>query len=337
MATSTEKASAEELLRLNLDDPFWSDVEAPDHVRPWFELLRQGFPLWSFQADAYWGLHGSDLPATYPLAQMVESILRDEGLNDGHHYLEPLPATIDRRRQGLWLGRIQPMAYITAEEYWGRGTGFHRGACHFRPRSVASVPYQVAWGDEGPEGDYSPYDDVGEELVWLVEGLGRARNTKERKSAQKKLDRFLKQIAAKLGAGRPAAALTKKLALPLVRAGRDLLSLCWRVLPARPSEYTRMLLAEYGISDKEECDLWATRLALPVLSLPEIEGLLSQRETADGWSRAESRPTPRVFTIWVLARRVGMQARGLARKTLGSKAEQYFVGKSNPIDATGGQ
>ncbi len=327
---SLDTEAARALLAQVLRDPFGSGTAS------WLELLTQHFRLWCFERYAFLGRQTSELPTTHPLPLFVESILSDEGL-EPNQALDRLATTLDRRRLSLSYGDGNwPSTYAVVGE----------GPCKLH--MVVDLTCPTAEEEVYLEGDrldfvplyLEPYVTLGQTLVQVIEAREQARAVGEEealKEANESVDKFLRDISAKLGAGRPAAGLTKKLALPLVREGRDLLSLCWRVLPARPSEYTWMLLAEYGFSDKEECDLWATRLALPVLSLPEIEGLLSQRETADGWSRAESRPTPRLFTIWGLAHRVGMQARGLARKTLGSKAEQYFVGKTNPIDATGGQ
>ena len=104
-AYSPMETSASQLLAAAIADPFVWNLDESDAVRPWFEYAVAEFPLWTLQADAYLVLQPGDLPSTYPVGRLIESILQDEGITrqqrHGSVILDPLPATLDRRRHAL--------------------------------------------------------------------------------------------------------------------------------------------------------------------------------------------------------------------------------------------
>jgi hypothetical protein len=323
-----EKAKA--LLAKTLSDPFAYHPET--HVRDWFQFLVEQFPLWSFQPRAFAALHEKDRPVTYPLPLIIESILKDdledEGVaTDGPQALDPLSAAVDRRRCAIAEEDAHDSAILNREDDWQ----VRLAPGYTRLRFAADLAH--AEGDSNGREDFlSPYEDVGRELVRLIEAREAARGTQERQEAQKELDEFLDSIAVKVRKGRPAEGPSEEICKALVTEGRKLLTLCWDMLPAEISGTTKQVLAKEGVIGEDEIQLWATRLALPVLSRPEILALKVQHEEAANWKTALPRPTPRRLTIWILARRLRMKPVTLADKMLGSEAAEYFAGKPNPVD-----
>ena len=117
----------------------------------------------------------------------------------------------------------------------------------------------------------------------------------------------------------------------LRKQGKELLSLCWQRLQPKMTGRLDRILRDCGVTDFGEQKLWIARLALPVLSKPEIEALFREMERARKQYMSPPHPTPLRFTFWVLAHRLGHDAQSLARKAAATKTAEYFEGRVNPI------
>jgi hypothetical protein len=304
------------LLAQTLRDPL--AYHPATHVRAWLQLLSDRFPMLSFHPRAYRRLHKSELPTTYPLRVVIESILGDEGINPEGDVLDPVAALLDRRRSGLAAERI--------EVEIGEPVGGHT---RFLPSRVCDLVFDEAESEHGGGGVVSPYEELGRELVTYVEDLQFAPRKTERKAAKNALAKFMRAVGAALSTGKPVDGAPEAILKALLTETRDLGELCWEVLPGLAiSDRTNDIMSAYNVPDKEKA-LWSLRLALPVFSRRELAALLS---AIVPW--AVPTPTPRVFAIWLLAYRLGIGAPSLARKLLGSKAGASFRGRKNPIDGT---
>ena len=106
------------------------------------------------------------------------------------------------------------------------------------------------------------------------------------------------------------------------------------MFPVTVNVKTAELLASQG--EFKNHKLWCARLSLPILSAPEILALQSEvQKVSRRTPGSGAYPTSLRFTIWVVAHRLGLAASTTARKALHTSAPQYFVDRSNPIDAFG--
>ena len=320
------------LLEKALRQPF-----AHDAVDDWFRALMRCCPLWSFQAWAFAELQDSKLPTNYPLQMIIERICEDEGLPVGKRtILEPLEAALDHRRYDLAdSGRHGPPGKVLGESSLDPGTyeslPLPRRESSFNrlyPRPVDP------WHDPSRDPSHlGPDAEIGKQLRQLTTARNDAApGSSERAHAQEALDEFLESTGVAQSPGKPSRITDRQLA-ELVIQGRNLFETVWPALPAAVSQGALDVVASHGVKDGLERELWAMRLVLPVLSRPEISGLLDQIRQAATWSRAGPQPTARLFTIWALARRLRLEPTLIADRTLGSKAREYFVGKRNPIQA----
>lgn len=330
---SCRRESLTPLFERALREPF-----AHDAVDEWLRALMRCFPLWSFQAWAFAELQDSKLPTNYPLQLIIERICEDERLTVGQRLiLEPLEATLDHRRYKLAdSGRHGTPGKVPTK------SSLHPGTYESMPlprressfNRIYPLPVEP-WHD--PDQDPShlePDAEVGKQLRQLTMARNDAApGSSERAQAQEALDEFLASMGVPQGPGKPVRIAEAQLKA-LVAQGRDLFELCWPVLPAKVSQGALDIVAEHGVGDGQERELWATRLALPILSRRELEGLLAQIRQARTWSRTGPKPTARLFTVWPLARRLRLKPTFIADRTLGSKAREYFVGEPNPIQAS---
>jgi hypothetical protein len=209
---------------------------------------------------------------------------------------------------------------------------------------VTELPEEVLWDDEGPAGEQSPYDEVGRRLVELLDTRRYAKPGNEYRVASRFLNEFLTEIDVRHGKGTRQKGPPPNLVAALFAEGKQLLSLCWDIFPfsisRRSEEVLRQALGDAGDDTPvEELCLWSARLALPVLSCPEILALKSQREEARSMGKQGWRPTPRRFAVWVLARRLRLDAKTLARKVLNAAESVQFDPqlRPNPVDQFVGQ
>ena len=103
-------------------------------------------------------------------------------------------------------------------------------------------------------------------------------------------------------------------------------------MPPGISAKINKALSESGATDLGEQKLWAARLTLPILSEPEIRTLIDQAKLEKTWPPGSPRPTPLKVVIRILAHRLQVEPKSLARKVSGAGMADYFGGEKNPID-----
>ena len=253
----------------------------------------------------------------------MRSILADEGRKFGE-FVEPLPAALDQRRRAL-ASANEHTKWVSLEQY---SVGAY---ANFRPESVSDLT------DYEPETEYtiggyiSPYEDIGRELVPLVEDYQFAPDKNERARAEKELDEFFKRVGARLAPGRPSEGLPRELLNKIVAQGRSLVELCWNISSFEISGSASDIFYTHSVPDSER-HLWAARLALPVFSCAELQALQAESREAAAWTRGTGQhPTARRFIIWVLAHRLRADATTIARAALNTEDAEYFRDRSNPI------
>jgi hypothetical protein len=308
------------LFRQVLEDPF--GLKTRDHIDQWHYLLMSEFPLWPFQAWAYDAILRPRIPSNYPHQRMIDSIVADDGmaarglLPGKPKLLEPLELAVDNRRYAL-----------ASQGRYGPGTGkLSSSARQLLPLQAAQSQFNRLYPLAEPADDDAIYN-IGRKAIHQLEHWLANRG----KEAIAQRDRFWKDLAQELGIvikrGRPAA-LVGTLLQDLTNQGHQLMELCW-TSRSLVTQKTVKVLKDQGVTTEEEIELWAARLALPVLSLPEIESLREQpTKASDG-----RRPTPRRFAIWLLEHRLGIDATTIARQVSGPSYEVYFKNKNrkNPI------
>ena len=344
------------LLTRVLQDPL--GLDSAHHVREWMQSLKAHVPLWSFQAWAYKGLHRRAkaqalgkpawreksalswpyaLPTAYPLQVIVDAVVADEGLRDSQH-LTALEHCVDVRRTRLadWHALTSP-----SDPDWSpKRQPFPPEFTSFSAREKAlEIDAASEYDTADPSPYQSPYEGIGELFVKYVEDWIAARDKSERKKRRRKVNRLPNRVAAELG-----VVVKKKLPegprldvlQALVAQGKLLAEVCWDVFPVTVSEDTAAVFAEQGVRDSVEQQVWAVRLAFPVLSRREIEALKVYCASGASWRRGLGRhrkPTPRLFAVWILGRRLGLNARSLARKVLGGDAYTHFIARRDPFSA----
>lgn len=324
-----------EAFRRVLADPLGQ--EGYGVVADWHRVLMSDFPLWSFQAWAFADFQSTQLPANYPLQQMIGSIVSDEGIAPRgatagpSKRLNPLECAVDRRRYVLAdhgrTGPPGPIVSRTSKPY----EKLPLTGCPSKFNSV--YPLLLTPGDP----------DAVATIQQLARARDAAKNVTERKRADAELRALLKSMAAR-SPGKPSEMPNVAVLEALVDQGKRLLRLCWQEPPRTVTARTNMILFDHGVEDLGEQKLWIARLALPVFSKPEIQALFSERKRAYDLAAESSRrrtfgerrtltprPTALRFTFWVLAHRLGFGARALARKAAGGKTVEYLKGRRNPI------
>lgn len=305
-----------------LRDPFlWDGNPEPLFERPlsrWYEALIWHCPLLTLQAGAYHSTHLVFLPSTHPLDQFVASIIRDEGIpTEFDSFVDPLQANLDERRVALSEQRALCVATTHPETLKRRRSPLLKAGRDW--------PYRE---DE--------YLELGEQLVRHVDArLGAAKGTPEEEQAKAELKEFLEQIAARHRRGAPVVGVTKAAMKALYREVKAILEVLWPIQSWAPSARTRDLLAKSGAGDEAEQREWVLRLAVPVLSRAELLATLDQAAQERSWTKTGGRPTPRRFSVWILAHRLSIRPVSVADK-IGFGSDRYlFEGDppTNPIDA----
>lgn len=311
------------LLALTVRDPL-ADLSST-HVRGWLKFLVDRFGLWTLQSHAYAQFHRSILPSTYPLSRFVKSILADEGLDDEEPvFLESLLATLDRRRSGIAKGEATVAEWIDDDDEKPRKLApvYSR----FRPAAVTDLTYWEPDSEHSVGGIVSPYGEIERELLTHIDDQRFARDKPERARAKTAWHGFLEALMALLPAHRPGAMPPDPLMEALVQEGRELMQLCWDV-PVEISAATSEIFVAEGVQDEPEMIMWATRLALPIFSRPELLALKAHAAA----TQRSGRPTPQRFAIWVLAHRLQIPAHRIARRFVGRGESEHFK-VPNPIE-----
>lgn len=331
MASHPEPESLEELFPLVLRHPLVPPPqgdEDEDHferrqrLAAWFRTLRRECPLWCFDPWAYYNLQNSGAPTPYPLQVIINSILQDEGLDPStQEHLEPLAATVDRRRTRLAHDRI---AYTDRDHFDSTDRELHPGLTEFREAPELFHP--------GSESEYHfdlPHHEatwVGLEICSRIESRERARllgNADRAREIQEELEDYLQDLGALQSQGRPRSRPPDELIQSLVEQGRRLAEVVWGSWPVEVSDETRQLLERHDISTDEQW-LWVLNLVLPVFSRIELRGLADQIQTAANWGdRAGPRPTPRRTSIQIVGHRLDEAPSSVARIHAGGSGGAY--------------
>ena len=162
------------------------------------------------------------------------------------------------------------------------------------------------------------YEGIGRELVGRIESRDAMKlGTNEALEAQVAIDDYLREISALRRQGRPKGGTSDETLRALHEETTDLLVIIWSAIHSTPSEEARDLLSDHGITDPAEQDRWATRLALPMLSMCELAAIHRYVSGAKWF-------TPRRLSIFFLARRFELRALHVARRLVGSDEEEEF-------------
>ena len=319
--SETELHEGRALLGAAISDPFFllEDEERP--VQGWFSFLTDHFPLATFRRDAYLGLANPDLPTTYPLARILQSVLADEGWQGWDFHWEK-----DKTRWALEFNlnaRRKEFATTNSSLFFScRAKREEDGEWRFEEvhalHGLTEVEPIMDWDEDGPTGAYSPFEEIGRESVALIEDRdSKEAGTEEAKEAQRAIDRFHKLISARRGRGRPPTGTTDEIMGALYREGTDLLAIIQAGFAACPSDGTRKFLSAHGIDEDAEQEFWATHLALPMLSARELAALYQYTGRINWLS-------PRRVWILFLAHRFNLSGPQVARRVVGSDEEEEF-------------
>lgn len=313
------------------------------------DVLPGRFPLLSFQAVVYADLQEGELPITYPLRAIASSIREDDGISPEESvHLDPPLATLDRRR--AWLAGTSeevPWGVVSDEGEWidedDEGPRLRGGTVQFVGLPSLYDPDEQVGSHCVPAADNA--EEIGERLANLLDELETARGSGDedrKEEVEAELDRFLRSLGVRGGGnvpgyGRPREGPTPLLVQRLFEEVRLLFKLCWELWPFDPSERTRAVLAEHGI-EEEDCGLWATNLALPVLSTVEVRAVAEQIPIARGEEAGPTNPTPRRLAVWILSHRLSMAPTSLSAAIWprSGGATQEFDRQPNPLPLRSG-
>lgn len=288
----------------------------------WARHLRATYPLWSLQPRAYAALRSTDLPTTYPLRKIAQSIAIDEGLLDNpmRGMLTDkqcwLPMVLDSRRRGLSLDEIGSWISDSVEEVDGElrligsfGSSFPR---NLDGALLASYEDNTEYSDGGY---ISPYEEIGVELVRLIEERDAAAGSHERDVAQKQLDDFVRSLSVKVR-GAPTI-LRDEPAKTIFEEGCRLIAFCAEAFERDIvlGNTAEKVFEAHTIPTSDTLE-WAIRLVLPNLSQLELRALLHRVRA--GQHVAKGRDVfAREFTLQLISHRLRMAADAVARKVMG--------------------
>lgn len=289
----------------------------------WARHLRGTYPLWSLQPRAYAALRSTDLPTTYPLRKIARSIAVDEGLlgNPTRGMLTDkqcwLPMVLDSRRCGLSRDEVGSWISDSVEEAEGELRFIGSFGSSF-PRNLEG-PLLASYEDntEYSDGGYcSPYEDIGVELVTLVEERDAAApGTEERRSAQKALEDFVESLSISVR-GRPTV-LRDEAAKAIFDEGCRLIGLSTEAFELDIAlGNTAERVFEAHMIPKGDMLEWAIRLVMPNLSQLELRALLRGVRAGHHVTHG-GEVFAREFTLQLMAHRLRTAADAVARKVMG--------------------
>jgi hypothetical protein len=310
-----EQVNIPELVRRAVAQPVivhhGDDTDLADALNEWGLLLARQWPLWALRGEAFRALNGQ-YALTYPLSSFVRSICRDERIERSSG-ADGLAALVDHRRIALVSGG--KFAWDTAELSAG---GEARSWWSFGSIAFPSILEGPLLAAYEPDTQYSiggyisPYEEIGIELVRLLDDRNAARSgTADRSSANRRLNEFLIRVGGG-SRGRPAV-LRRATARKLAEQGFSLFTTLWGALAERVQVNPRAARVLQGLAKGDaEPEEWALRLVLPSLSALEIEAMLrnirSARRARIGIVSAEE------FCIHVVAHRLDARVENVARK-----------------------
>jgi hypothetical protein len=326
MSTSESSVS---LLRAAAAEPFALLTEQNaegfaqyQNLSNWARHLRASYPLWSLQPRAYAALRSTDLPTTYPLRKIAQSIAVDEGLlgnpmrgmlTDKHCWL---PMVLDSRRCGLSRDDVGSWISDSVDEVDGELRLIGSFGSLFPRNLEGAVLASYEENTEYSDGGYiSPYEEIGVELVRLIEERDAVAGTNERALAQKRLDEFVKSLSVKVP-GSPTI-LRDEPAKKIFDEGCRLIALCAEAFEQDIvlGNTAERVFDAYMIPRCEMLE-WATRLVLPNLSQLELRALL-RRVRASNHVTQGREIFAREFTLQLMAHRLRTVPDAVARKVMG--------------------
>lgn len=318
----TDLTKARQLLAQALRDPFPQKGQA-NHVKKWAEFLVENWPLWSFQIGYYRELEGDGWFSTDALKKIVFTLQSDDGVH--RKTLTPLETELDYRRYRIATARA-PSAWNPP---WPTaGDELKAGPSLFSRLRFPGLRADTYIDADGEEVEISPYENVGYEFMQHVENL---RNTakRDRGSIERQILKFAKSLAKQGKLGRRREAPSTPLLKALVKEGRELVDVCWPLMRAKwPLDAQRFAPLDLTALEVRS---WSARLALPLMSRREIAVMCTEIRRAATWPKQKSgKPTPRLFALWIVSRRLKLSAKAVARQTLGSAAAELFT-SHNPI------
>ena len=313
-----------------LADPFAlpSDEEAhgpADCVCEWFQFLVEKFPLWAFQPFSFADLHGTHPPQTYPLRLMIRSMLDDDGKSSEFQHLEPLPALVDLIRYSMLHRHVPIIEWVTQ--------GSDEKPC-LPDGPSRFLPWLASGSTSQPHGQ-DDFVGVSALLLELLDNRASARTDDEIKEAQTTLDDFLEDLAPPPTRKKLVETDQVDLLEPIVAQGVSLLKVCWDVFTFDIPDGTREMLSAHDVTTRQMQQRWAVRLMLPFLSCHEILALETESEQQRSYKpeKGKSYPTPEQLAVWILARRLNLEALQLGRYTLSATtAYKHFDNEPNPVD-----
>ena len=300
--------------------------ELPTHVWEWYQFLIARFSLWTFQPSFYAHLHGTHLPQTYPLRLMIRSVIKDDGDSTEFQELRPLPALVDHIRYSMLHGYVPMISGVTVGS--DELPRLPDGPSRFLPSLASGISSQPDWRDD--------FVGVSAQLLELLDNRASARTRDEIKEAQNTLDGFLEDLAPPPTSFKLVVTNQLHLLKPIVAQGVDLLKVCWDVFTFDIPDGTRNMLHAHRVTSGQMQQRWAVRLMLPILSRHEILALEteSQQQRSYKPEKGKSYPTSEQLAVWIVARRLNLEARPLARYTLTATTAYKHFKKTepNPVD-----
>ena len=297
----------------------------PDCVGEWFQFLIEHFRLWAFQPSAYTHVQGTGLPPTYPLRMMIRSVISDDGNSSEFQQLGPLPALVDNERYSMLHGGGPIICSVTGSDGLPR---LPDGPSRFLPSLASGISTRPDWQDE--------FVGIAAFLLELLDDRASSRTRNEISKAQKTLDDFLEDLAPPPSSKKLVVTNQRHLLEPIVAQGVDLLKVCWDVFTFDIPDGTRNMLHAHRVTSGQMQQRWAVRLMLPILSRHEILALEteSQQQRSYKPEKDKSYPTAEQLAVWILARRLNLEARPLARYTLTATTAYKHFKKTepNPVD-----
>lgn len=332
----SDSGAIRDLLFRAIERPFSDEPDPDGPINRWLTWLSGACPLWTFQTEEFMRLQETDLPVTDPLQDVIESVLRDEGWDryglvgdhpENYRLLENVYAR--RKELGKSVRSVIHACYAYTDPNGSRRviTEHPLGL-----RWLAEPPTITEYDEDGPVGSYTVYEEIGRELVRVLQAFNAAEpGSDERETAKARLDAFLEDVGARAPAHRPSADPPEEMLHELYRQGRELLNSLWTPRVVGPDGLSRDVLAAAGADQGDFID-WARRLAVPALSWPELQAIHQQATEAFTGSSDLKKPTARRMTIWVLAHRLGSPPERLAGKLGASSDYDYFKYAPNPVD-----
>lgn len=297
----------------------------PYCVWEWFQFLIEKFPLWAFQPSSFADLHGTHLPQTYPLRLMIRSVLNDDGDSSEFQHLEPLPALVDLIRYSMLHRHVPIIEWVTQGS--DKKPRLPDGPSRFLPSHASGTSSQPHWQDD--------FVGISALLLELLDNRASARTDDEIQEAKNTLGGFLRGLAPPPTSKKLVETDQVDLLKPIVAQGVSLLKVCWDVFTLDVPDDTRNMLRAHKVTERQMQQRWAVRLMLPFLSRHEILALEAESEQKRSYKPEKDRsyPTPEQLAVWILARRLNLEALQLGRYTLSATtAYKHFHNEPNTVD-----